>query len=61
MLCIVYELNLGYFAAVPFVFAVFLRGFIVNENSDSAINDRCAYLLRALHFIYQESRIYHLP
>ena len=30
-LCIVYELSLGNFAAVPFVFAVFLRGFIVNE------------------------------
>ena len=31
MLCIVYELSLGYFAAVPFASAVILQGFIVNE------------------------------
>ena len=31
MLCIVYELSLRYFPAVPFISAVFLRGFIVNE------------------------------
>ena len=30
-LCNVYELSLGYLAAVPFVFAVFLRGIIVTE------------------------------
>ena len=36
-LCFVYELSLGYFVAAPFVFAVFLREFIVNGNSDSAI------------------------
>ena len=30
-LCIVYEMSLGYFAAVPYVSIVFLRGFIVNE------------------------------
>ena len=48
---IVYELSLGYFAAVPFVFALFLREFIVNGNSDSAINDRCADLLRVLSLL----------
>ena len=30
-LCIVYELFLGNFAAVPYVSIVFLRGFIVNK------------------------------
>ena len=30
-LCIVHEMSLGYFAAVPFISAVFLHGFIVNE------------------------------
>ena len=30
-LCIVYELSLGNFASVPFVFAVFSRGYIVNK------------------------------
>ena len=61
-LCIVYELSLGYSAAVPFVSAVFLRGFIVNGNSDSAINDRCADLLRALPLLfYREGRICNLP
>ena len=49
-LCIVYELSVGYFAAVPLVFAVYLRGFIVNGNSDSAIDDRCADLLGLCHY-----------
>ena len=54
-LCIVYELSLGYFAAVPFVFAVCLRELIVNGNSDSAINDRCADLLRALSLFAEKA------
>ena len=56
-LCIVYELSLGYFAAVPLVSAVFLRGFIVNGNSDSAINKRCTGQLPALSLLFTDKAV----
>ena len=56
-LFIVYELSLGNLVVVPFVFAVFLRGFIVNENQDSAVNNRCADLLWALSLLFTEKAV----
>ena len=42
MLCLVYELSLGYFALC-------FTWIYCQRSSDSAVNDRCVDLLRALN------------
>ena len=56
-MCIVYELSLGYFAAVPFVSAVIFMWIYCRRSSDSAINDRCADLLRTLSLLFTEKAV----